>query len=275
MTYLRVPRGDRQMYSFGQLNPDARPYEPQVVDVGPGPTRRPAGMYRPQTVELGPPDALQAGSEGMMAGALAPDATPFQPQVASLGGLQGGLGVQLSPAGPSMPQVVPLSGMGEQLDPQAEPFRPQVVSLAGQLDTEASAYQPQYLRMAGNCGVRSPGLGEQLDPQASPYQPQYVQLAGYGQTPALAPMRRAAAPSGDPVLRRAVREVQAWINARAFGPGSGRTPLVVDGIWGRNTEWGFGLAGAVPALAATIRIGAIDGFQALMAMVARGASMKG
>lgn len=147
MTYMRLPRGDRQMYSFGQLNPYARPYAPQVVDVG-APGGRPAGMFQPQVVGLGPAETEvrdETGAEGMMAQAMAPDAAPFRPQVASLGGL----GVQLSPAGPSMPQVVPLGGMGEQLDPDAQPFRPQVVSLAGQLDPGASPYQPQYVQLQG------------------------------------------------------------------------------------------------------------------------------
>lgn len=50
--------------------------------------------------------------------------------------------------------------------------------------------------------------------------------------------------------RANVMVIQRWINNRAFGPGSGRTPIAEDGIWGRQTEWGFGLAGGANAMAA-------------------------
>lgn len=74
-----------------------------------------------------------------------------------------------------------------------------------------------------------------------------VDLSGFGQTPSLLPLTRAVASA----TREAVRTVQSWINMRAFGPSSGRTPITLDGVWGPQTEWGFGLAGGVGALVAT------------------------
>lgn len=70
-------------------------------------------------------------------------------------------------------------------------------------------------------------------------------------------------------VRQAVMQVQRWINAQAFGPGSGRHPITVDGIWGPQTEWGFGLAGLVAArLGGSFRL-VLDARNAYLADAAR------
>lgn len=79
-------------------------------------------------------------------------------------------------------------------------------------------------------------------------------------------------------LRPGVAAVQRWINARTFGPGSGRTPLVVDGLWGDTTEWGLTLTGGVAAIVAAVgglSPQRLDARMAMHAMTARDQYLRG
>jgi hypothetical protein len=197
--------------------------------------------------------------------ALDEDATPYEPQYVSFG--------QLDPsATPYQPQYVrvnsPVPAQGlEQLNPSATRYRPQVVQL-GQLNPNATQWQPQvvqYERSAPAPRGRWEQGGQylqfgQLVPGAVRARPQIVDLGDAGPmiprrgiqaatTPTSRGGGTAAATAGGATAtatadgaREAVRDLQVWINARAFGPGSGRSPITVDGIWGPQTEWAHALA---------------------------------